>query len=462
MLVAEPALFGAAVALCLATLSLVLVASRLVRDASLQAQRSLGGLTAAMQRDLVGVRTIRAANATRTEAQRLRRSVTDTWASAMRVARVQSVVTPISNVGLQLSTIAVLGLGAYRVASGSLPLDQLVQFGLLLVVMVAPLSQLMSTASQLSESLAALARVNEVLDLPTEDAVDGPMVAGVDVVRTTAPPALELVAVRFGYGEHGFGAAPEDRDGTDVLHGIDLIVPQGARVALVGPSGAGKSTVLQLVERFYEPSAGQIRLLGRDVRDYPREELRSLVAYVEQDAPIVSGTLRENLTLGLTGISDDDCLQVLHSMNLGHLVARRPGGLDALVGESGSALSGGERQRVAVARALLSPATLLLLDEATANLDAANERVVGDLLRAAHGSRTVVVVAHRLASVIDMDTIHVLEHGRLVASGRHHDLLVDVPLYRDLAREQHLVGTEQTDRARMPISSTAPEEKRPV
>ena len=216
-------------------------------------------------------------------------------------------------------------------------------------------------------------------------------------------------------------------------------MPQGKRVAIVGPSGAGKSTVLQLVERFYDVDGGAIRVFGKDIRDYSREDLRRHLGYVEQDSPVLSGTLRQNLTLGTPDITDDQCLAALNAVNLEYLASRSSLGLDAVVGESGAALSGGERQRLAIARSLLSGRKILLFDEATANLDSHNERQIGDVLTNLRGNHTVLVVAHRLSTIMDADLIHVLEHGRLVASGQHHQLVEEVPLYRDLAKEQRLV-----------------------
>ena len=223
-----------------------------------------------------------------------------------------------------------------------------------------------------------------------------------------------------------------------VLHKLNLQVPEGKRVAIVGPSGAGKSTVLQLIERFYDVNRGAIRVFGKDIRDYSRSDLRDVLGYVEQDAPVLSGSLRENLTLGLGDVGDDRCMEALERVNLGYLATRSEQGLDGPVGESGASLSGGERQRLAIARALLSNKRILLFDEATANLDSHNERQIGDVLRNMAGNRTVLVVAHRLSTIMDADLIHVLEHGRLVASGTHSELVVKSQIYRNLASEQHL------------------------
>jgi ATP-binding cassette subfamily B protein len=216
-------------------------------------------------------------------------------------------------------------------------------------------------------------------------------------------------------------------------------VPRGSTTAIVGPSGAGKTTLLALLERFYEPTCGSIRLEGADVRGLPRAALRRRIGYVEQDAPVLAGTIRENLLLGAPDADDARCLAALASVNLLDRIEQHADGLDTVVGDEGVGLSGGERQRLAIARALVTDAPLLLLDEPTASLDGRNERAMREAIRTAAVGRTVLIVAHRLATVADADQIVVLEAGRVVATGTHAELLDSSPLYRELARHQLLV-----------------------
>ncbi|MGE7693103.1 ATP-binding cassette domain-containing protein [Lysinibacillus sp. NPDC094177] len=223
-----------------------------------------------------------------------------------------------------------------------------------------------------------------------------------------------------------------------VLKEVTLSAEYGKRTAIVGPSGAGKSTVLQLIERFYDPISGQIYVDGKDYRSYSREELRKLITYVEQNAPIIAGTLRDNLLLGNSNVSDQECYDVLKEVNLSYLIERSSEKLDMKIGESGTTLSGGERQRLAMARSLLSKAEIVLLDELTSNLDSLNEIGMKKAVDKMRESKTVIVVAHRLSTIVDSDIIYVLEHGRIVGSGNHNELLDKVPLYRELAKEQFL------------------------
>ena len=448
MLVIDPVLLGTALMLIALMGLLIAVVSRVIQGTSLAAQHELGELTSRVERDMTAIRTIRAANATASETASLDEQVETTWQACLKVAKAESVVAPIANVGLQFSAIIVILAGAHRVTTGALSMAGLVQFGSLLFILLSPLGQMMAAVSELHSSLASLERVNEIFDLPQEDEVDVVNLLPQATLNLSAPalrrrrsraPAIEFEDVYFTYGAREFGTGLEDDPDSLVLHGLNLTVPEGRRVAIVGPSGAGKSTVLQLVERFYDVDGGAIRVFGKDIRDYSREDLRRHLGYVEQDSPVLSGTLRQNLTLGIPDVDDSSCLQALAMVKLDYLASRSPKGLDAVVGESGAALSGGERQRLAIARSLLSGRKILLFDEATANLDSHNERQIGDVLTNLRGNHTVLVVAHRLSTIMDADLIHVLEHGRLVASGQHHQLVEEVPLYRDLAKEQRLV-----------------------
>ena len=226
---------------------------------------------------------------------------------------------------------------------------------------------------------------------------------------------------------------------TWVLRRINLEVQPGEFVTLMGPSGAGKSTILALVERFYDATGGSVAVDGVDVRSWRRDELRAGIGYVEQDAPALAGTLRENLLLAAPHADERAQRDALAAVNLTGLVERSPLGLDVPVGEGGVLLSGGERQRLAIARTMLARPRLVLLDEPTASLDARNEQALRDAIdAAADGTRALVIVAHRLSTVVDADQIVVLDQGRVVATGTHAELVERSPLYAELARTQLL------------------------
>jgi ATP-binding cassette subfamily B protein len=412
-------------------LTTAVLASRGVRRLSQRAQEEVGAMTAAVERALSAVRTIRASGATAREVAGVGESAQRAYDAGVRVARLQALVSPAGSIAIQGAFLAVLGVGGYRVASGSISVAELVAFILYLFLLVMPLGQAISAWTQLQTGFGALARIQEVLALDPEDderperpgAVRVPAAAPADAV-----PLLELEDVTFGYP-----------DGTPVLRGVSLQVPAGSRVALVGPSGAGKSTILALVEGFYPLDGGVVRWAGTDVRELPRAVLRARLGYVEQEAPVLAGTVRDNLLLTRPDATDPELWRVLADVGLTDVVRRSPRGLDVLVGDEGVLLSGGERQRLAIARSLLARPALLLLDEPTASLDARNEQLLRDTLAAASADRALLVVAHRLSTVVDSDQIVVLDGGRVVARGTHDELVESSPLYRELATAQLLV-----------------------
>jgi ATP-binding cassette subfamily B protein len=245
--------------------------------------------------------------------------------------------------------------------------------------------------------------------------------------------AVEFAEIGFHY------EAGEDEESKSILENVSFQIPRGTRVALVGPSGAGKSTIFSLIERFYEPTSGEILLDGQNVKEMSMDTLRSQIGYVEQDAPVLAGSIRENLLLGRAEATDEDLRQVLDMVNLTEVLNRDDSGLDAEVGENGIMLSGGERQRLAIARALLAAPPILLLDESTSALDGPNEQRMREAIDAVAKNRTLIVIAHRLSTVVDSDQIIVLEHGKVVGSGTHSELVKSTPLYAELAKHQLLV-----------------------
>jgi ABC-type multidrug transport system fused ATPase/permease subunit len=429
MAVLDPLLLGVALAGLSVGLSVAVSVSRRVRGLSEQTQARLGEMTSAVQRAISAARTIRAAGAEQRETSTVNGSAEDAYQAGIRVARLQAVVGPAATAATQGAFLLVLGVGGARVAGGAITVGSLVAFILFLFFLVVPLGQALHAYTQLQTGLGALQRIEEILALPAETAGDRPRTpSAVRPAHGAADAAVVFEAVRFGYP----GGGP-------VLHDVSFTVPRGSRVALVGPSGAGKSTTLALVERFYDVTGGRIRVDGHDVRDLPRDALRARLGYVEQEAPVLAGTLRDNLLLTVPGATEAQLLAALEQVNLGALAQRTPEGLDVQVGEGGVLLSGGERQRLAIARTLLADAPILLLDEPTSNLDARNEAALRQAIAAASARRTLIVVAHRLSTVVDSDRIVVLDGGRVVAAGTHQELLDTDPLYRELATHQLLV-----------------------
>ncbi|GAB7042128.1 MULTISPECIES: ABC transporter ATP-binding protein [Catenuloplanes] len=431
MALLDPLLLGVTLLALVLGMGIAITASRRVRALSRATQARIGEMTSTVERAISAARTIRAARAEGREADLVVASAEGAYAAGLRVARLQALISPVATTATQGAFLAVLGVGGARVAAGDITVGDLVAFILFLFFLVMPLGQAIGAYTQLQTGLGALERIEEVLRIPAEE--NGADATGAAPGRT----AVEFEGVGFGYPA---------ADGP-VLSDVSFTVPYGTRTALVGPSGAGKSTLLALVERFYESTAGTIRVDGRDVREQSRDALRSRLGYVEQEAPVLAGTIRENLLLAAPDTDDARLLEVLESVNLTGIVTRTGLGLDAQVGEGGVLLSGGERQRLAIARALLTDAPILLMDEPTSNLDARNEAALRRAIDAAAATRTLLVVAHRLSTVVESDQIVVMESGRVVATGRHEELVESSPLYRELAAHQLLVPEAESLRS---------------
>lgn len=461
MLVIDPVLLLLIAVVIGVSVVVVVALSGRIRTASTAQQEKVGELASGVERAVGSIRTVRASGATERETETVSELAAEAYGIGVRIAKISSLVVPIAGVALQLSLLVVLGVGGFRVATGTITIASLITFILFLFMLVMPLATTFGAITSVNQALGALGRIQEVLDLPTETHDDAEIAASFPRDEGSPDaPAIEFRDVHFRYPENVVAArkaaAAEARtlladahlDAADdptappasreVLRGVSFAVPRGSRVALVGPSGAGKSTILSLVERFYDPTGGSIRLHGHDTRTYPRTELRAQFGYVEQDAPTLAGTLADNLRLASPDASDADCEQVLRAVNLGDVLERSPLGLEAPVGEDGVMLSGGERQRLAIARALLTDAPILLLDESTSSLDGVNEQRMREAIDAVSTDRTMIVIAHRLSTVVDSDLIVVLQDGVVVGQGTHAELVESTPLYRDLARHQLL------------------------
>ena len=421
--------------------------ARRIRAATTKAQERVGNMSASVERALSAVRTIRAARAEARESNQIQTDATEAFTQGVKIARINSWVTPIGGLAANGAFIVVLGVGGYRVATGQTEVASLITFILLMFIMIRPVGQFFGAYSSVQSALGALARIQEILDIPLED-------SDAERAQKSRRSAVNATAIEFKKVKFSYPSRPEiaiDKDGKpipdapqvmsepkEILKSISFKIERGSRVAIVGPSGAGKSTVFSLIERFYEPTGGEILLDGQAVDSISRSDLRGQIGYVEQDAPVLAGSIRENLLIGAPDATEAELKRVLKEVNLTAVLKRDKRGLDAEVGEQGIMLSGGERQRLAIARTLLSAPPIMLLDESTSSLDGLNEQRMREAIDSVAKNRTMIVIAHRLSTVVDSDQIIVIDQGKVIGAGTHKQLLKSTPLYSELAGTQML------------------------
>ncbi|NYE46783.1 ATP-binding cassette subfamily B protein [Spinactinospora alkalitolerans] len=433
MAVMDPVLFGVTIGVLAATALIMGVVLPRIGRATVAGQAAVGEMGSLLERVFGAFRTVKASGAERAEGERLDAAALRAWRKGVDVAGWTALSGTLAGLAVNIAFLTVLGVGGARVAAGALEISSLIAFLMLLFYLTEPITSLVQAATELQGGLAAIHRIDEVATLQQEDTdTDTDTGAGAGAVRADGgSAAVSFTDVAFRY-------AP---DLPMVHHGVTFDAPGRGLTALVGPSGAGKTTVFSLLERFYDPTGGEVRVGGVEVRDWPIAALRSAIGYVEQDAPVLDGTLRENLLMAAPNATAADIADVVERTRLGPLLARLPEGLDSRIGHRGTTISGGERQRVAIARALLRGPRLLLLDEATSQLDAANEAALKNTVLEVARDISVLVVAHRLSTVTSAERIVVMDAGRVRAVGTHAELVAADELYRDLAASQLLTAS---------------------
>jgi ATP-binding cassette subfamily B protein len=338
----------------------------------------------------------------------------------MLATRSQRSIALIWELMLPVAQVTIIAFGGYLVVQGQATVGILIAFQGYLWRLLEPVMQISSSISETQRGLAAMERVFDVLD-KREEKPDAPDA----VPAPTRVEELRFENVSFAY-----------RDDLPVLHDFSLTVPGGSVVALVGPSGAGKTTVTDLVARFYDPISGRILLNGVDLRKLRLRSFRSLLGIVQQEVFLFDGTVRENIAYGRMRASDEEVLDAARRAHADEFIRRLPEGYDTLIGERGVKLSGGQRQRLSIARALLADPQILILDEATSNLDTESEQLIQASLDELLRDRTTFVIAHRLSTITHADQIVVLDGGRIVEVGTHGQLLRRGGRYADMLARQ--------------------------
>ncbi|PDP84619.1 ABC transporter permease [Glycomyces fuscus] len=396
-----------------------------------RAQNSLGLMGGVLDGALRAIRTVKVSRAEERLGGRILEHARESARHGVRSVRREAVAWTIAFSGIQLAIIAILGAGALRVSSGDIGVSTLIAFLLYAFTLMTPVMELSQSVTTLQSGVAAARRIREVEAIPLEPSSEEPdasaPAAPADGDREDALLELRGVTARYAPGAES------------ALDGVDLAIPRRGHTAIVGPSGAGKTTVLSLLLRFLEPEEGRLFLDGTPYRELTPAQVRGHFAYVEQDTPVIPGTVRDNLLFSRPDATEEEVRRVLAQVRLADKVDALEEGLDTPL--EATSFSGGQRQRIALARALLRSPDVLLLDEATSQVDAITEAAITESVRAHAARAAVVTVAHRLSTVIRADTIVLMEDGRVRDRGTHRELMDRDDLYRELIAALHIAGS---------------------
>ena len=411
------------------------------RKAAKQTMQGSGDLSAVISEALGGIRVVKAYDQEATEIARASRSIEEVLRHSLRAVRSRAAASPVTGILSGFGIAAVIYFGGRSVQTGLLTVGDLAGFLSAMMLAYEPLKKLASTQTLMQEGVAAAIRVFPILDI--EPGIRAPADAG---PLKVSDGAIRFEDVHFHYG-----------DGTPALNGVSIEVPKGHTVALVGPSGAGKSTILNLVPRFYDPSAGRVLIDGQDVSKVTLSSLRSASSLVTQEPFLFDDTIRSNIAYGSPQASAAEIEEAARNAAAHEFILALPAGYDTRVGEAGFKLSGGQRQRIAIARAMLKNAAILLLDEATSALDTASEMQVQKALTRLMEGRTTLVIAHRLSTIKHAHNIYVVDGGRVVEQGTHAELVAQGGLYAELSRSQFIDDGVDDVRDATPQSALAGE-----
>ncbi|QHW34568.1 ABC transporter ATP-binding protein [Paenibacillus rhizovicinus] len=395
-------------------------------------QTETASFTATLTQVLSEIRLVKSMNAEPREYEAGEKGIAGLFRFGRKEAKIQALIAPLMFFVMIMLLVVIVGYGGMRVSSGALTAGELVAFILYLMQIVMPMSQISTFFTQFKKTVGATERIIDILDASEENHDAGKPVEKAD-------QAIRFEQLSFGY-----------KDSEPVLHDLTFDVLPGKVSAIVGPSGGGKTTLFSLLERYYEPTGGSIKLGSDDIEDYSLRSWRKQIGYVSQESPLIAGTIRENICYGIDYEVGQEALRHAAEMAYAHhFISELPQGYDTEVGERGIKLSGGQRQRIAIARALLRDPQILMLDEATSSLDSKSEVVVQEALTNLMAGRTTLVIAHRLSTVVDADQIVFVEKGRMTGKGTHEELLATHPMYREFATQQLRLSGQNAESAQI-------------
>jgi ATP-binding cassette subfamily B protein len=395
--------------------------ARYVRPAFRERQRELGQLNATLNDNLSGIREIKAFTQEEREALRIEKHIHRYRDSLLKALRLMATFEPFVDFASSLGTVVVIYFGGRLAFQQVLPISDLVAFFLYLDLFYQPVRMLSGAWESIQEALAGGDRVAELL----EEEPEVQETAKAVVLPSRAHGALAFQDVSFRYSQ-----------GDGVLEHVKLDIPANSVVALVGPTGVGKTTLASLIPRFYDVCEGAITLDGQDIREIRLKSLRQQISIVLQDVFLFHGTVRENILFGNPDATEEEMIRAAQIANAEEFIVRLPDGYDTLIGERGVKLSGGQKQRLAIARAVLRDAPVLILDEATSSVDTETELLIQQALERLMAGRTTLIIAHRLSTIRNADQIVVLEGKHIVEQGTHTELMAKHGLYRHLNEVQ--------------------------
>ena len=389
-------------------------------------QDETASFTSTLSGVLSEIRLVKASGAENREYEAGKKGIMNLLSFGIREGKINAMISPLVSFVFMMLLVVIIGYGGMQVSAGVLTAGELVAFILYLINIIMPLTQLTTFFTQMQKATGASERIMETL------AVEEERYEGEEKVDGIAN-AIHVESVYFGY-----------KKDENILRDVSFTMQPGQVTAIVGPSGGGKTTLFSLLERFYEPVSGEIKLGERSISNLSLKAWRRQIGYVSQESPLLAGTIAENLSYGLEReISEEEMIQAAKMAYADAFIEELPEGFNTDVGERGVKLSGGQRQRIAIARALLRDPAILMLDEATSSLDSQSEAVVQKALSNLMEGRTTVVIAHRLSTVVNADQIIFMEKGRITGMGTHKELLEQHELYRKFAAQQLQMSAPQ-------------------